>query len=183
MPSLVAPYITSFLGFAIETTIGKTQDRTNCKRWNLTKSLQYMHYPTCNSNHQNQLIIQNLPGLSHSMSHSMTLTPCPQSQKENIGYKKKIEVLNEENRLNWISQLLPNKNKRVLKTVLASGFLWTAMSFSPVGTNLYVFIWGPIPLKGKARRISRAEPLKRTCAMNLVFPTPTCPQTWALTRH
>lgn len=87
----------------------------------------------------------------------MTLTPCPQSQKENIGYKKKIEVLNEENRLNWISQLLPNKNKRVLKTVLASGFLWTAMSFSPVGTNLYVFIWGPIPLKGKARRISRAE--------------------------
>ena len=61
MPSLMAPYITSFLDFAIETTIGKIQDRTNSKRWNLAESLQYMHYLTCNSNHQNQIIIQNLP--------------------------------------------------------------------------------------------------------------------------
>ena len=57
----MALYITSFLGFAIETTIGKIQDRTNSKRWNLAKSLQYMHCLTCNSNHQNQIIIQNLP--------------------------------------------------------------------------------------------------------------------------
>lgn len=109
------------------------------------------------------------------MSHSMTLTPCPQSQKENICFEKKIEGLSEDNRLNEISQLLPNKKKTDWETVLASGFLWPGMSFSPVGMILNVFIWGPSPLRGKARRISREEPLKRTYAMNLVFPTPTCP--------
>lgn len=51
VPISVAPYITSSVGSATETTLGKMQNRTNCKRWHLIKSLQYVH--SLHSNHQN----------------------------------------------------------------------------------------------------------------------------------
>lgn len=101
----------------------------------------------------------------------MTLTPCPQSQRKTSAIREKDRSTQWRKQAKLNLSTLTKQKQESLENCPNLWFLWTTMSFSPVGTNLYVFIWGPIPSRESEKNFKSRTPLKRTYAMSLVFPT------------